>query len=279
MTLDLPDVAALVRRALAEDLGGRDLTTEAVVPPDLRARGVLLAKQDLVVSGLDAAGATFQALDGTMSFAPRAGEGERVPAGSILALVSGPARGILTGERVALNFLQRLSGVATLTRRFVEAVAGTGVRIRDTRKTTPFLRALEKRAVGAGGGEAHRADLAAGILVKDNHVRLAGGVAEATRRAVAEAGARPVEVEVERIEQIEDALGAGATMLLLDNFTAPDVRRAVALIGHRVPVEVSGGVTLATVRSYAEAGPDYIAVGALTHSAPAADISLEIEGA
>ena len=279
MTLDLPDVAALVRRALAEDVGARDLTTEAVVPPDLRARGVLLAKQELVVSGLDAAGATFQALDAAVSFAPRAGEGERVPAGSILALVSGRARGILTGERVALNFLQRLSGVATLTRRFVEAAAGTGVRIRDTRKTTPFLRALEKRAVQAGGGEAHRADLAAGILVKDNHLRLAGGVGEATRRAVAGAGGRPVEVEVERIEQIEEALRAGASMLLLDNFTPPDVGRAVALIGHRVPVEVSGGVTLATVRSYAEAGPDYIAVGALTHSAPAADISLEIEEA
>jgi nicotinate-nucleotide pyrophosphorylase (carboxylating) len=279
MTLDFPDVAALVRRALAEDVGAGDLTTEAVVPPDLRARGVLLAKQELVVSGLDAAEATFQALDEAVSFAPRAGEGECVPAGCTLALVSGRARGILTGERVALNFLQRLSGVATLTRRFVEAVGGTGVRIRDTRKTTPLLRALEKRAVEAGGGVAHRAGLAAGILVKDNHLRLAGGVGEATRRAVAGAGGRPVEVEVERIDQIEEALRAGATMLLLDNFTPPDVRRAVVLIGRRVPVEVSGGVTLATVRSYAEAGPDYIAVGALTHSAPAADISLEIEEA
>jgi nicotinate-nucleotide pyrophosphorylase (carboxylating) len=279
MTLDFPDVAALVRRALAEDVGARDLTTEAVVPPDLRARGVLLAKQALIVSGLDAVAATFQALDEAVSFAPRVGEGEGVPAGGTLALVSGRARGILTGERVALNFLQRLSGVATLTRRFVEAVGGTGVRIRDTRKTTPLLRALEKRAVEAGGGVAHRAGLAAGILVKDNHLRLAGGVGEATRRAVAGAGGRPVEVEVERIDQIEEALRAGATMLLLDNFTPPDVRRAVVLIGRRVPVEVSGGVTLATVRSYAEAGPDYIAVGALTHSAPAADISLEIEGA
>jgi nicotinate-nucleotide pyrophosphorylase (carboxylating) len=279
MTLDLPDVAALVRRALAEDVGARDLTTEAVVPPDLPARGVLLAKQELVVSGLDAAEATFQALDEAVSFAPRAEEGERVLAGGTLALVSGRARGILTGERVALNFLQRLSGVATLTRRFVETVEGTGVRIRDTRKTTPLLRALEKRAVEAGGGVAHRAGLAAGILLKDNHLRLAGGVGEATRRAVAGAGGRPVEVEVERIDQIEEALRAGATMLLLDNFTPPDVRRAVVLIGRRVPVEVSGGVTLATVRSYAEAGPDYIAVGALTHSAPAADISLEIEEA
>jgi nicotinate-nucleotide pyrophosphorylase (carboxylating) len=279
MTLDLPDVAALVRRALAEDVGARDLTTEAVVPPDLPARGVLLAKQELVVSGLDAAEAAFQALDEAVSFAPRAEEGERVLAGGTLALVSGRARGILTGERVALNFLQRLSGVATLTRRFVETVEGTGVRIRDTRKTTPLLRALEKRAVEAGGGVAHRAGLAAGILLKDNHLRLAGGVGEATRRAVAGAGGRPVEVEVERIDQIEEALRAGATMLLLDNFTPPDVRRAVVLIGRRVPVEVSGGVTLATVRSYAEAGPDYIAVGALTHSAPAADISLEIEEA
>jgi nicotinate-nucleotide pyrophosphorylase (carboxylating) len=279
MTLDFPDLATLVRRALAEDVGARDLTTEAVVPPDLPARGVLLAKQELVVSGLDAAEATFHALDEAVSFVPRAGEGERVPKESTLALVSGRARGILTGERVALNFLQRLSGVATLTRLFVEAVGGTGVRIRDTRKTTPLLRALEKRAVEAGGGVAHRAGLAAGILVKDNHLRLAGGVGEATRRAVAGAGGLPVEVEVERIDQIEEALRAGATMLLLDNFSVSDVRRAVALIGRRVPVEVSGGVTLATVRSYAEAGPDYIAVGALTHSAPGADISLEIEGA
>ncbi len=277
MTLDLPDIAALVRRALDEDVGARDLTTEAVVPPGRCARGVLLAKQELVLSGLDAAEATFQALDEAVSFAARAGEGEHVRAGSTLALVSGRARGILTGERVALNFLQHLSGVATLTRSFVEAVGGTGVRIRATRKTTPLLRALEKRAVEAGGGVSHRAGLAAGILVKDNHVRLAGGVGAATRRAVAGAGGRPVEVEVERIDQIEEALRAGATMLLLDNFTPPDVRRAVVLIGRRVPVEVSGGVTLATVRSYAEAGPDYIAVGALTHSAPAADISLEIE--
>ncbi len=196
---------------------------------------------------------------------------------TILGRVTGPARGMLTGERVALNFLQRLSGVATITRAFVDAVAGTKARIRDTRKTTPLLRALQKRAVEAGGGVPHRAGLDAGILIKDNHVRLAGGVGEATRRARAAAGSVLVEVEVERTDQIEEALRAGAQMLLLDNFTPEGVGEAVRLIGGRVPVEVSGGVTLETVRAYAEAGADFIAVGALTHSAAACDISLEIE--
>ena len=210
---------------------------------------------------------------------PNVAEGGAARPGDVIGRVEGPARGLLQAERVALNFLQRLSGVATLTRRFVDAVAGTGARIRDTRKTTPLLRALQKRAVVAGGGVSHRAGLDDAILVKDNHVRLAGSVAEATRRAVAAALGRPVEVEVERLDQIEEALQAGATMLLLDNFTPADVRTAVGLIAGRVPVEVSGGVTLSTVRAYAEAGADLIAVGALTHSAPGADISLEIEPA
>ncbi len=279
MTADPPDLQALVRWALAEDGGNRDLTSAAVVPVGLTARGVLLAKQEVVVSGLDAAEAAFRALDGAVSFQPRAEEGQGVPAGSPLALVSGRARSILASERVALNFLQRLSGVATLTRRFVHAVEGTRARIRDTRKTTPLLRGLEKRAVASGGGVPHRTGLDTGILVKDNHVRLAGGVGEATRRAVREAQGQPVEVEVERIEQVEEALGGGATMLLLDNFTPPDVARAVRLVAGRVPLEVSGGITLGTVRAYAEAGPDFIAVGALTHSAPAVDISLELEPA
>jgi nicotinate-nucleotide pyrophosphorylase (carboxylating) len=191
--------------------------------------------------------------------------------------VSGPARAILTGESVALNFLQRMSGVATATARFVAAVEGTGAKIRDTRKTTPLLRALEKRAVEIGGGVPHRSGLNTGILVKDNHVMLAGSVGEATRRAVAGADGLLVEVEVDRPEQIEDALKNGAQMILLDNFTPEAVRDAVAQIAGRVPVEASGGVTLANVRAYAEAGPNYIAIGALTHSAPAVDISLEVE--
>jgi nicotinate-nucleotide pyrophosphorylase (carboxylating) len=270
-------VEELVGRALAEDVGSGDLTTLATVPEDAQATGVLLAKQSLVVSGMDVAAIVFRTVDARVRLADAAAEGARLPVGSILGRLAGPARAILTGERLALNFLQRLSGVATVTRAFVDAVAGTRARIRDTRKTTPLLRELQKRAVEAGGGVAHRSRLDTGILIKDNHVRLAGGVGEATRRARAASAELPVEVEVERLDQIEEALGAGAEMLLLDNFTPDGVREAVAAIGGRVPVEVSGGVTLETVRAYAEAGADYIAVGALTHSAPSCDISLEIE--
>ena len=271
------DIQELVRRALEEDVGKGDLTTLATVPSDRLARGVLLAKQELVVSGLDVAAEVFRAVDPGLVLQTAAREGHRAAVGLHLGQVTGPARGMLTGERVALNFLQRLCGVATLTRRFVDAVAGTRARIRDTRKTTPLLRALEKRAVEAGGGVAHRAGLDKAILIKDNHLRLAGSVGEATRAACAAVPGSPVEVEVERLEQIEDAIAAGAGMILLDNFTPAAVVEAVSRIRGRVPIEVSGGVTLATVRAYAEAGADYIAIGALTHSAPGVDISLEIE--
>jgi nicotinate-nucleotide pyrophosphorylase (carboxylating) len=270
-------VEELVAAALAEDVGGGDLTTLATVPETAQARGVFLAKQPLVVSGLDVASIVFRTVDARVILEAQAREGERRPAKSVLGRATGPARALLTGERVALNFLQRLSGVATVTRAFVDAVAGTNARIRDTRKTTPLLRGLQKRAVAAGGGVPHRSGLDTGILVKDNHVRLAGGVGEATRRARAAASGVAVEVEVESIGQIDEALRAGAEMLLLDNLTPDEVREAVARIAGRVPVEVSGGVTLETVRAYAEAGADYIAVGALTHSAPSCDISLEIE--
>ena len=273
------DLQELVRRALEEDVGTGDVTTLATVPAECRAKGVLLAKQDLVASGLDVAAAVFRQVDARLVLEPAAREGDRVPRGAGLGRVTGPARGMLAGERVALNFVQRLSGVATLTRRLVDAVAGTGARIRDTRKTTPLLRALEKRAVEAGGGVPHRAGLDQGLLIKDNHVRLAGSVGEATRRARAAMPDRLLEVEVEALGQIEEALAAGAQMLLLDNFTPAAVAEAVRAVGGRVPVEVSGGVTLATVRAYAEAGADFIAIGVLTHSAPAADVSLEIEPA
>ena len=260
-------------------MGARDLTSLATVPEDRAARGVFLAKQELVVSGLDVAAEVFRAVDERLALEPLVAEGRKAPRGTHLARVRGPARGMLMGERVALNFVQRMSGVATLTRKFVDVVAGTGARIRDTRKTTPLLRALEKRAVEAGGGVPHRAGLDKGILIKDNHARLAGTVGEATRRARAAFPDGPVEVEVEELEQIEEAISAGAQMILLDNFTPAGVRQAVATVRGRVPVEVSGGVTLFTVRGYAEAGADYVAVGALTHSAPAADVSLEIEPA
>lgn len=273
------ELRELVAAALGEDIGRRDVTAEATVPAGTRAGGVLLAKQDLVLAGLDVARAVFIQRVPDLVWEPKARDGERVGTGTVLGALAGDARGILSAERVALNFLQRLSGVATLTRRFVDAVAGTKVRIRDTRKTTPLLRRLEKRAVELGGGVPHRSGLDSGILVKENHIRIAGSAGEATARALAGAGGIPVEVEVERVEQIEEVLGAGAHMVLLDNFTPPQVALAVRRVAGRVPVEVSGGVRLDNVRAFAEAGADYIAIGALTHSAAAADISLELEPA
>ena len=277
MTLAWVEVEPLVRGALDEDIGARDLTSESVVPFETRARGVFVAKQVVVVAGLDVARAAFRLLDGEAGWEPHVEDGATTAVGQPLAEVRGRARALLAAERVALNFLQRMSAVATLTRRFVDAVVGTGVQVRDTRKTTPLLRALEKYAVERGGGVPHRSGLDSGVLVKENHIRLAGSVTAATRRALATGGGHVIEVEVERIDQIEEALRAGAGMILLDNFEPDGVHEAVRLVARRVPVEVSGGVRLDNVRAYAEAGPDFIAVGALTHSAPAADISLEIE--
>jgi nicotinate-nucleotide pyrophosphorylase (carboxylating) len=270
-------VRRIVREALDEDVGEGDVTTLATVPEDARARGTLLAKQELVVAGLEVAVTAFRLLDPEVVWEPSRDEGERVGPGETLGRISGRAQALLAGERVALNFLQRLCGVATLTRRFVEAVAGTKARIRDTRKTTPLLRFLEKHAVEVGGGLAHRPSLDAAVLVKDNHARLVGSVGEAARRAVAGAGGLEVEVEIESVAQVDEALGSGAGMILLDNFTPQQVREAVARIAGRVPVEVSGGVRLENVRAYAEAGCEFIAIGALTHSAPGVDISLELE--
>jgi nicotinate-nucleotide pyrophosphorylase (carboxylating) len=275
------EIERVVRAALDEDVGARDATTEATVPDTVQARAVFLAKQDFVLAGLDVALTAFRLQDPAVAWEPRVREGMPVAFGTTLGTLRGGARGLLTAERVALNFLQRLSGVATITRRFVMAVSGTRTRIRDTRKTTPLLRALEKYAVEVGGGTCHRDGLDSGILVKDNHARLAGSVGEAARRAVAAAqkSRLSVEVEIERLDQLDEVLASGAQMILLDNFTPDQVREAVRRTGGRVPLEVSGGVKLDTVRAYAEAGPDYIAIGALTHSAPAVDISLEIEPA
>ncbi len=277
MSLDVERVRRIVREALDEDVGLRDVTSEATVPDSARARAVLVAKQELVAAGLDVAREVFRALDPSVAWEPEAREGERFFPGTVLAAVGGRARALLTAERVALNFLQRLSGVATVTRRFVDAVAGTASRIRDTRKTTPLLRFLEKYAVEVGGGVPHRERLDTGVLVKDNHIRLAGSVRQATLRALAGAEGLPVEVEVESLEQLEEAIVAGAHMVLVDNFAPEEVRAAVAQARGRVPIEASGGVRLDNVRAFAEAGPDYIAIGALTHSAPAVDISMEIE--
>lgn len=277
MNLDPESVRHLVRGALDEDIGAGDATTEATVSEGLMARGVLLAKQELVVAGIDVAREVFRTLDREVRWESEASEGDRLFPGTILASLTGRARAMLAGERVALNFLQRLSGIATLTRRFVDAVAASSVRIRDTRKTTPLLRALEKHAVRVGGGQPHRFGLDSGILVKDNHVRLAGSVRQATLRALAGAAGNPVEVEVTCLPELDEAIGAGAHMVLLDNFTPEQVREAVNLARGRVTLEVSGGVRLENVREYAEAGPDLIAVGAITHSAPSVDISLEVE--
>ena len=277
LDIDPERIRRIVRAAIEEDVGERDATTEATVDAGARATGVFVAKQSLRVAGLDVALEAFHCVDPHIQWETRAREGDAFEKGHLIASVAGSARGILTGERVALNFLQRMSGIATITRGFVDAVAGTRAKIRDTRKTTPLLRLLEKRAVLVGGGAPHRSGLDSAILVKDNHVLMAGSVAEATRRAVAAAGTLHVEIEVDRPDQIDEALAQGAQMILLDNFTPEAVRSAVGRIAGRVPVEVSGGIRLETVRAYAEAGPDYIAVGALTHSAPAVDISLEIE--
>lgn len=272
---------ALARAALLEDVGRGDVTSRLTVDEDARALARFVAREELVVSGLEAARAVFFEAGAEVTFIGLAGEGERLPAGVVLAEVEGPARPILAAERVALNLVMRLSGIATFTSRYAGAVAGTGARITDTRKTTPGLRSLEKAAVRAGGGTNHRSGLDDGVLIKDNHLALAGGVTEAVHRA--RAGSPhllKVEVEVESIEALREALRAGADAILLDNMTPGEVRRCVELARTESPgtlIEVSGNVNLKTVREYAEAGPDLISVGALTHSAPSADVSLEME--
>ncbi len=272
-----PAVEALIALALEEDLGRGDVTSEAIFSAEATAAGDIVAKEPLVVAGVDVASAVFARVDGATRVTVRAGDGARVDKGAVVMRVEGRTRALLSAERTALNFLQRLSGVATLTRRFVDAVAGTRARIVDTRKTTPGWRALDKQAVRAGGGGNHRVDLAGGVLIKDNHVAACGGVKSAVERARAHAPhALRIEVEVTELAQIDEALAARADIILLDNFDPPKVARAVAHIAGRALVEVSGGVTLETVRAYAEAGPDLISVGALTHSARAVDLSLEV---
>jgi nicotinate-nucleotide pyrophosphorylase (carboxylating) len=267
----VPDVIDL---ALAEDIGSGDLTTESVVPAAAHAQAVIEQRAAGVPAGLDVAAEVFRRLDAGVALEPLAAEGEWSEPGP-LAELSGPARAILTGERVALNFVGRLSGIATLTARYVAAVEGTGARILDTRKTTPGLRELEKRAVRAGGGTNHRQGLYDAVLVKENHAALAGGVGEATRRALAAAPPGvTVEVECADLAEVSEALAAGAGRLLLDNMEPAGLRRAVELAAGRAELEASGGVTLDNVRAVAESGVAWISIGALTHSAPALDVSL-----
>lgn len=268
----------LIQRALAEDVGEGDVTSRAVVPEGSRASGTVVAKAEGVVAGLPVAEAVFEAVDGDLELEVHAIDGDRVSPGRELLSVRGDARAILAAERVALNLLGRLSGVASLTARYVAAVEGTGARILDTRKTTPGMRALEKAAVVAGGGSSHRFGLYDAVLVKENHVRVAGGVGEAARRALvgAPAGVQ-VEVEVESLAELDEALAAGVGRVLLDNMAPDELRAAVERTGGRALLEASGGIELETVRAVAETGVDFISVGALTHSAPALDVSLLFE--
>ncbi|MGH0028990.1 MAG: carboxylating nicotinate-nucleotide diphosphorylase [Myxococcota bacterium] len=267
----------LLRLALEEDLGPGDVTSAALIPPERTGDAVVEARQDLVVCGLEVAQATFTAVDPALAFERRAAEGARVPAGTPLATVSGPLASLLTAERTALNFLMRLCGVATFTRRFVDAVDGTGCAIVDTRKTLPGWRALDKYATSVGGATNHRFGLYDGILVKDNHVALAGGVAPAVKAALAAAPANlRVQIEVESLADALAAVEAGADFLLLDNRTPDEARAIVDRLAGRALLEASGGIDLSNVRAMAETGVQRISIGALTHSAPAADVALEI---
>jgi nicotinate-nucleotide pyrophosphorylase (carboxylating) len=269
-------VREAVHRAIAEDLGeASDITTDAIVPADARGRATLIVKEDAVLAGCLAFEYSFQEFDDGATVTWNAKEGDQVRGGDVVATVEGSLRAILTGERTALNFLQRLSGIATLTRAFVEAAGG--VEVRDTRKTVPGLRVLEKDAVRAGGGTNHRMGLYDAVLIKDNHIAVAGGVGRAVELAKTENPASWVEVECESIDQVQEALDAGADELLLDNMDAATLSEAVRLARGRAKTEASGGVTLDTVGTIAGTGVDSISVGALTHSAPAIDFSLEVE--
>ncbi|MBU0556291.1 MAG: carboxylating nicotinate-nucleotide diphosphorylase [Alphaproteobacteria bacterium] len=279
-TLDRFDLDAFVAATLAEDLGGpvgaggRDVTSESVIPADAMFAGVMDSRDAVTVAGLPVAEAFFRALDSDVEIDLLAREGEQVAAGTDIMRLRGRARAMLTAERAALNTVQHLTGIATMTRAYVDRIAGTGATLLDTRKTIPGLRVLEKYATRMGGAKNHRMGLWDAAMIKDNHVAVAGSVEEAVRRAVA-AGIEQVIVEVDRIDQIEPAIAAGATHLLLDNMSPAILRGAVTLVGKRVPTEASGGVTLETIRAIAETGVDYISVGRLTQSAPAADVGLD----
>ncbi len=269
-----------MRRALAEDLGRGDVTTEATVPSELEGSAALVAREPLVVSGLEVFAAVFSEVDPRLEVDLVAGDGDRLAKGAIAARVRGRARSILEGERVALNFVQRMSGIATKTRSFVDALPpGSRARIVDTRKTTPLLRAIERYSVRAGGGHNHRDDLASAVLIKDNHIAAAGGVRIAIERARAHAPhTSRIECEVDRMDQLREAIDAGADVVLLDNFDDATLAEAVALVAGRAIVEVSGNVTLERIPRIAAAGVDVISSGGLTHSARAVDLGLDWEG-
>jgi len=268
----------IIASALAEDIHTGDITTTALLSVSKQITGFLKAKEDLVVSGLDVAGRVFAMLDSSAVFTPLVKDGERVQSGTVIARMTGDAALLLQGERVALNLLQRMSGVATLTARYVREVAGTKARIVDTRKTTPGLRVLEKYSVRVGGGINHRTGLYDGVLIKENHIVAAGGITEAVRRARAYIPhTLKIEIETENLEEVREAVAAGADIIMLDNMDTGTMRTAVEFIAGRALVEASGGVNLGSVRAIAETGVDIISVGALTHSAPSMDISMLLE--
>ncbi len=275
--LDPAEVERVVRVALDEDLiGPGDITTLATVPEHERAVGDLVARESGVVAGLPVAEAVFVMVGGEVTFATRVADGARVRAGEVLATVAAPARTLLTGERTALNLLTRMSGTATLTRRWVDAIAGAKAEIRDTRKTTPGLRALEKYAVRCGGGVNHRMSLSDAAMVKDNHVVAAGGAAEAYRLVRAAFPGVEIEVEVDRLDQLAAVVAAGVDLILLDNMDIADLTQAVRFVAGRAKLEASGGLRLDNARAVAETGVDYLSIGALTHSAPILDVALDL---
>lgn len=270
-----PDLLAAIRRALAEDIGPGDVTTNSIIPPEALMRGQIIAKQDGVIAGLDVAQAVYLEVDPQVDFCPQVEEGTRVTRGQVLALVSGRTRSLLTAERTALNFLGRMSGIATLTRAFVDAVAGTKAVILDTRKTAPGLRAADKLAVRRGGGQNHRFGLYDMILIKDNHIDYAGSITAAVTRARAAAPGLEIEVEARTLADVREALTLGIKRILLDNMPLEMMAEAVRLNTGQAKLEASGNVTLETVRAIAETGVDFISCGALTHSARVLDVSFD----
>jgi nicotinate-nucleotide pyrophosphorylase (carboxylating) len=266
----------LIARALAEDVGSGDITSDAILPPEMTCRGKIVCKQDGVVAGLPVARRVFEIVDERIQFDAKAKDGEKVQEDQIVIRLNGPARGMLQGERVALNFLQHLSGIASFSNRFVKAVDGTRTQILDTRKTTPGMRALEKYATRTGGAVNHRMGLYDDVLIKDTHLALVGGVSAALRTMRKAHPEAPINVEVSNLQELELALADRAPRILLDNFAPGQVREAMQMIRGRAKVEISGGVSLANARAYALAGADFISVGALTHSATALDFSLKV---
>ncbi|HLK59117.1 MAG TPA: carboxylating nicotinate-nucleotide diphosphorylase [Chthonomonadaceae bacterium] len=278
MSTTLPDIADIVRRALAEDIGTGDITTLVTVPPDAEAQATLVAKADGVIAGLPVAMQVFSQVDPALIVVANVVEGETVTAGKPLMTIKGAAQSILTAERTALNFVQRLSGIATKTARLVTLAAGTKARIVDTRKTTPGLRVLERYAVRTGGGYNHRFGLYDAVLIKDNHIQAGGGITATVQAAFAQAPhTMTVTVECDTLEQVEEAVAAGADIILLDNMSTAQLELAVEMVAGQAALEASGGVTEETVAAIARTGVDIISVGALTHSAPALDISLELK--